>query len=316
MGGNAPGTVFVNAVHLRRLCDSGAVGRSRSLLALLGSCSPRRLLLRCAGGVDRLSGLVHRGRVLPPDHPQSGLGGVLRHRGLLHRRLLGWERFHRFLRGQFLHRGFLHGFHRLLGKFFHRRLLHGNLFHLRLLRSHGGGGIQHPSDGLLGHGSLVADALELHRVVEHVELDLHGLLVGGVQHGLLNVSHILLDLLAALHADAMLLGVRIRRKRGHGHGSHHAKLIGDLLLIHTGGLNSLRHPAAALPLEPLEIGLHLLVDGLFGVVKEGLVGLLLAGQLSSGVISHAVLVDGLELDAIVHVVLVFVEVRHALFSAK
>ena len=114
----------------------------------------------------------------------------------------------------------------------------------------------------------------------------------------------------------MLLGVRIRRKRGHGHGSHHAKLVSDLLLIHTGGLNGLCHPAAALPLEPLEIGLHLLVDGLFGVVKEGLVGLLLAGQLSSGVISHAVLVDGLELDAIVHVVLVFVEVRHALFSGK
>ena len=132
----------------------------------------------------------------------------------------------------------------------------------------------------------------------------------------MDAGHVLLQAFAALHRDAVLAGVGVRRERGDRHGRHHAELVGHLLLVHTGGLHGLGHPAAALPLEPLEVLLHLAVDGLFRVVEQRLVGLLLAGQLPGGVVAHAVLVNGLELDAVVDVVLVLVEVGHALLPAE
>ena len=132
----------------------------------------------------------------------------------------------------------------------------------------------------------------------------------------MDIGHVLLQSLAALHADAVLLGVGVCGKGGDGHGGHHAELASNLLLVHAGGLHSLCHAAAALPLQPLEVLLHLLVDGLSGVVKQGLIGLFLAGQLPGRVIAHAVLVDGLELDAVVQVVLVLVVIGHPFFPAE
>ncbi len=228
--------------------------------------------------------------------------GLVQPDGLLHSGL--------FLRREFLHRlrGLCRGgcFHR--GGDLRRCLLGRELFH----GLQGGVGLQHPVDGLIGNGGLLAHPLELHRVVEHVQLDLHGLVVGGFQHGLLQVGH----LLAALHANAVLAGVGVGCKGGHRHGGHHAELVGDLFLVHPGGLDRFRHPASAFLLQPLEVLFHLVVNGLFGVIKQGFIGFFLAGQLPCRVVTHAVLVDGLQLDAVIQVVLVLVKVGHPLFPAK
>ena len=187
---------------------------------------------------------------------------------------------------------------------------------LRFLGIHGSRRRQHPVHGFFADGLSLLHPLELHRVVEHVELDLHGLVVGGFQHGLLDLGHVLLNPLVAFHADTVLAGIGVRGKRGDRHGGYHPEFVGNLLLVHAGSLHRLGHPAAALPLKPLEVGLHFVVDGLFGVVKESLVGLCLGGQFPRGIISHPVFVNGLELDAIIHVILVLVVIGGPFLPAK
>ena len=351
VGGHAPGPVLVNAGHLGRLCDRPV--EHHGLFLRRGLCGSRcggRLGDRhglgggfCRkGGRDRCfrngrllghgplcrGGLFHRGlgdgffrcagrpggQVLKGKLLLRRLGirrrggfpglpfGLVQPDGLLHSGLfLGREFLHRlgclrwggrFHRGGDLRRG-------LLG----RKLFHG---------FQGGVGPQHPTDSLLGNGGLLAHPLELHCIVEHVQLDLHGLVVGGFQHGFLQAGH----LLVALHANAVLAGVGVGCKGGHRHGGHHAELVGDLFLVHPGGLDRFRHPASAFLLQPLEVLFHLVVNGLFGVIKQGFIGFFLAGQLPCRVVALAVLVDGLQLDAVIQVVLVFVKVRHPLFPAK
>ena len=266
----------------------------------------------CLGGLLSLGGGRGLGRGLPFRLGRGwgrgllpGLGGGQVLEGEL--LLLG----SRFLRGLLLERLFPGGglFRRRL---FHRFLIGG----LRRQFLQRGAGIQHPLNGLFGDRLLAAYPLELHRVVEHVQLDLHGLVRGGLQHGLLYVRNVLLLPLAPLHADAVLAGVGVRGEGGDRHGGHHAELVGHLLLVHPGGLNGFRHPAAPLLLKPLEVLLHLVVDGFLGVVEQGLVGLLFAGQLPGGIVAHAVLVDGLELDAVVNVVFRLVKVGDPFLSAK
>ena len=99
-------------------------------------------------------------------------------------------------------------------------------------------------------------------------------------------------------------------------GGHHAELVGDLLLVHPGVVHSLRHPAAALLLQLLKILLHLVVNGLLRVVEQGLEAVLRQGELPGGpVVALAVLVDGLQLDAVVQV-LALVKVRDLLLPAE
>ena len=110
----------------------------------------------------------------------------------------------------------------------------------------------------------------------------------------------------------MLLGIGVGGKGGHRHGSRHPELIRHLLLVQTRALHRLSHPAAAFLLQTLKILLHLIVNGL-RIVKQSLIALLPQRR---RVPVQPVLVNGLELNPIVHVVLVLVKVRHLLPPAE
>ena len=114
--------------------------------------------------------------------------------------------------------------------------------------------------------------------------------------------------LPAVRVQAVLAGIGVGGVGRQGHRGHHAELLLHLLLVHPGALDGLGHPAAALLLKALEVLLHLVVDGL-GVVEQDLIALLAQGR---RVAVHAVLVDGLQLYAVVDVLLALVKVGHLL----
>ncbi len=146
--------------------------------------------------------------------------------------------------------------------------------------------------------------MQLDGAVEDVQLYLHGLV--GAEQGLLQIGKLL-----ALCLKAVLAGIGVGGIGGKGHRGHHAELLLHLLLVQSGALDGLGHPAAALLLKPLEVLLHLVVDGL-GVVEQDLIALLSQRR---RVAVHAVLVDGLQLYAVVDVLLALVKVWH-LFPAE
>ncbi len=158
--------------------------------------------------------------------------------------------------------------------------------------------------GLLADRLAVLELLQLDGAVEDVQLYLHGLV--GAEQGLLQIGKLL-----ALCLKAVLAGIGVGGIGGKGHRGHHAELLLHLLLVQSGALDGLGHPAAALLLKPLEVLLHLVVDGL-GVVEQDLIALLSQRR---RVAVHAVLVDGLQLYAVVDVLLALVKVGH-LFPAK
>ena len=162
-------------------------------------------------------------------------------------------------------------------------------------------GGQNAVHGFFADRLAVPHLLQLNGAVEHIQLDLHGL-AGGLKHGLLQ----LVRSLAAFYLKAVLAGVRVGGKGRHRHGSRYPEFFRYLLLVQSGALNGLGYPAAALLLQKLKIFLHLVVNGL-GVIEQGLIALFPQRR---GVSVHAVLIQRLKLDAVIHVVFVLVKIRH------
>ena len=110
----------------------------------------------------------------------------------------------------------------------------------------------------------------------------------------------------------MLLRVRVARKRGDRHRRDDAQLVLHLVDIDAGVFYGFGHAAAALALQSLKVLRHLVVELGRVFVEQLFEALVLPRDLTGRVEAARVFVDGLELDAVIHV-LRRVEVLFLLF---